>query len=74
VGARLDDLDELLRTSASEESIVEATDEMLIGSGVGFSRQLRDTLSDARLSLLSRRLGRNSHPISEVNAAEELAA
>jgi hypothetical protein len=68
LGERLQSLDGLLRKSGSEESVVDATDELLIGLEVGLSRDLMETLRDARCSLLHRRLGRNSRAAAETEA------
>jgi hypothetical protein len=58
--SHLASLDSLLRASGSEESVVEATDVLLVSSNLGFSSELMQTLREARYSLLARRLGRNS--------------
>lgn len=68
LGERLQSLDELVRKSGSAESVVDATDELLIGLEVGLSRDLMETLRDARCSLLRRRLDRNSRAEAETEA------
>jgi adenine-specific DNA-methyltransferase len=65
-GSHLASLDALLRASGSEESVVEATDALLISSNLGFSPELMLMLREARHSLLARRLGRNSHSSRDV--------
>lgn len=68
LGSNLDSLDTLLRASGSEESIVDATDSLLMNENVGLSPDLMATLRDARSSLLARRLGRNARPSADVDA------
>lgn len=59
-------LDSLLRASGSDESVVEATDVLLVSSNLGFAPELMQTLREARYSLLARRLGRNSRSSLDV--------
>lgn len=68
LGSNLASLDALLRASGSEESVVEATDALLMSLNVGFSPDLMATLREARCSLLARRLGRNSRSSQDTEA------
>lgn len=72
--ARLDELDAIARED-DEEALVEATDAALVATGA-LDRDLLETLSEARMELLERRLARNTRPsnTAKEDGGEELAA
>jgi len=67
-GMHLDRLDAVLRTdiqSAKDgEALIKETDALLVKAEIGLTSDLMDTLCGARMSLLQRRLDRNSAVIS----------
>jgi adenine-specific DNA-methyltransferase len=72
--ARLDELDAIAREE-DEEALVRATDAAQVAAGT-LDRDLVETLSEARIELLERRLARNARAVgtAEEDEAERLAA
>ncbi len=59
-GGELDRLDNIARCGGDSQALVDETDLLLTKADIGLDQHLLDEVRDARLSLLTRRLDRNS--------------